>query len=182
MKKTFKCWSDDLVRIIYPTFIRPHLEFASSVWNPNRKRDIDTLEKVQRRATKTIESRHLSYEKRIKKLGLTTLEQRRHRGDFIQCFKIIHGLDKVNWCTENKIQGNCKKDLNSRRHNLQLTRELVQNCESRHFFLMNRIATPWNNLPVKIVNAKSVNCFKNALDKHLEHINWKTHTYSERFC
>ena len=57
-----------------------------------------------------------------------------------------------------------------------MTRELVQNCESRHFFLMNRTATFWNNLPVKIVNAKSVYCFKNALDKHLEHINWKTHT------
>ena len=41
---------------------------------------------------------------------------------------------------------------------------------------MNRTATFWNNLPVKIVNAKSVYCFKDALDKHLEHINWKTHT------
>ena len=142
MKNTFKCWSDEIVRIIYPTFIRPHLEFASSVWNPNRKKDIDTLEKVQRRATKTLESRHLSYENRIKKLGLTTLEQRRHRGDFIQCYKLVHGLDKVNWCIENKIQAKCKKDLNNRRHNLQLTREIVQKCESRHSFLMNRIATP----------------------------------------
>ena len=69
MKKTFKCWSDDIVRIIYPTFIRPHLEFASSVWNPHRKKDIDILERVQRRATKTLESRHLSYENRIKKTG-----------------------------------------------------------------------------------------------------------------
>ena len=39
MKNTFKCWSDDIFRIIYSTFIRPHLEFASSVWNPNRKTD-----------------------------------------------------------------------------------------------------------------------------------------------
>ena len=62
------------VKIIYPTFIRPHLEFASSASNPNRKRDIDTLEKVQRRATKKLESRHLSYENRIKKMGLTTLQ------------------------------------------------------------------------------------------------------------
>ena len=129
MKKTFKYWSDDLVRIIYSTFIRAHLEFASSVWNPNRKTDIDTLERVQRRATKTIEFRHLSYENRLKKLGLTTLEHRRHRVDLIQCYKIIHGLDKVNWCIENTIQGKCKKDLNNRRHNLILTRELVQNCE-----------------------------------------------------
>jgi len=83
----------------------------------------------------------------------------------------------VNWCIENKIQAKCKRDLNNRRHNLQLTREIVKNCESRHSFLMNRIATPWNNLPAKIVNAYTVNCFKNALDKHLEHINWKTKTY-----
>ena len=55
MKNTFNCWSDDIVRIIYPTFIRPHLEFASSVWNPHRKKDIDILERVQRRATKTLE-------------------------------------------------------------------------------------------------------------------------------
>ena len=72
--------------------------------------------------------------------------------------------------------GKCKKVLSNRRHNLQLTRELVQNCESHHYFLMNRTATFWNNLPVKIVNAKSVNCSNHALDKHLEHINWKTHT------
>ena len=81
MKKSFKFWSDDLVKIIYPTFIRPHLEFASAVWNPNRRADINTLERVQRRATKTWQSRHLSYEDRLGKLKLTTLEQRRHRGD-----------------------------------------------------------------------------------------------------
>ena len=36
-------------------------------------------------------------------LGLTDLKTRRERGDFIQIYKIVHSLEKVNWCDENKI-------------------------------------------------------------------------------
>ncbi len=96
MKNTFSSWSDEIARIIYPTFVRPHLEFASSIWNPHLEYDSKTLESVQRRATLTKESHHLSYENRLKKLGLTDLKTRRVRGDFIQIFKIVHGLKKVN--------------------------------------------------------------------------------------
>ena len=47
------------------------------------------LEKVQKRATKMIsELRHLSYDQRLRKLGLIGLEKRRIRGDLIQAFKI----------------------------------------------------------------------------------------------
>ena len=34
MKILFSSWSDEKARIIYPTFVRPHLEFASTVCNP----------------------------------------------------------------------------------------------------------------------------------------------------
>ena len=54
------------------------------------------LEKVQRRATKMISKlKDLSYEQRLSKLGLVSLEKRRVRGDLIQVFKIIKGIDKV---------------------------------------------------------------------------------------
>ena len=46
MKSTFSCWSDDIARIINPTFVRPHLEFAPPVWNPHLKYDSNTLESV----------------------------------------------------------------------------------------------------------------------------------------
>ena len=55
------------------------------------------LEGVQRRATKMIPSlRNLSYEERLKRLGMFSLRRRRLRGDMIEVFKIIHGIDKVN--------------------------------------------------------------------------------------
>ncbi len=46
---------------------------------------IKKIENIQKRATKmVIELRALSYEDRLKKLGLTTLEVRRKRCDLIQ--------------------------------------------------------------------------------------------------
>ena len=40
--------------------------------------------------------RNLSYEERLKRLGMFSLRRRRLRGDMIEVFKMIHGIDKVN--------------------------------------------------------------------------------------
>ena len=60
------------------------------------KNDINTLEQIQRRATKMIpELRDLSYEERLKECGLTTLETRRLRGDGIEVFKILDVYEHI---------------------------------------------------------------------------------------
>ena len=65
-------------------------------WRPYRKKDIDKLEIIQRRATKMIpELRDLSYESRLLQCGLTTLETRRLRGEQIEVFKIVNGYEDV---------------------------------------------------------------------------------------
>ena len=61
--------------------MRPHLGYCIQAWRPYRKKDIDTLERIQRRAKINPELRDLSYEDRLKECGLTTLETRRLRGD-----------------------------------------------------------------------------------------------------
>ena len=62
----------------YKAIVRPHLEYCIQAWNPHLRKDVDMLEKIQRRATKLIpELRDLTYEKRLKECGLTTLETRR---------------------------------------------------------------------------------------------------------
>ena len=86
--RTYK--DKNLMKVLYCTYARPHLEFAVQSWCPYLIKDIKELENVQRRATKMVpEIRHLSYEDRLTALGLSTLEELRLRGDLIQKFLIV---------------------------------------------------------------------------------------------
>ena len=84
----------ELVRLLYVSLIRPHLEYAVPVWNPYLRGDIENLENVQHRATRLVPGiKRKGYEYRIKTLRLTTLETRRKRGDLIQFYKVINKID-----------------------------------------------------------------------------------------
>ena len=81
---------------LYKSLIRPKLEYCIQDWNPSLIKDIELLEQVQHRATKLIpEVAHLSYYERLKRLNLTTLERRRHRGDLIETFKILKEFEGI---------------------------------------------------------------------------------------
>ena len=54
LRKTFKFFNAELFKILYPTFVRPHLEYASSVWNSISVEHETKLESIQRRATKMV--------------------------------------------------------------------------------------------------------------------------------
>ena len=78
------------------SLVRPHLEYANTVWGPHYKMDQQKIERVQRRAMKLIEDiKYLSYEERLCNLNMPSLQHRRLRGDMIDTYKIVTGIYDV---------------------------------------------------------------------------------------
>jgi ribonuclease P/MRP protein subunit RPP40 len=101
IKSAFTCHEPEIIRPLYLALVRPHLEFAVPAWNPHLEQDSKKLEKIQKKATKLCPSlKKKNYEERYKIFQLTKLDVRRERGDLIQLYKIIYGIEVVDWVNE----------------------------------------------------------------------------------
>ena len=164
IKRTFDHMDEVMFKPLYKTLIRPHLEYANCVWSPFLQQDINRIEKVQRRATKIIPSiRDLPYEVRLQKLKLPTLAYRRLRGDMIQVYKIMHGLNRMNKSTLFTMKD---ADKNLRGHDLMIQKQHAH-LDIRKYSFTNRVVNTWNRLPKAAVNAPTVNSFKTEVDVFL---------------
>ncbi|KAI8513750.1 hypothetical protein Bbelb_080740 [Branchiostoma belcheri] len=95
VKKSFQL-DKTTVPLLYKTMVRPIIEYDNVIWGPYSIGDQELLNRVQHKATRLVLGfREISYEDRLRRLQLPTLEHRRKRGDVIQVFKFVKGFDRV---------------------------------------------------------------------------------------
>ena len=153
---------------LYKVHVRPILEYNTSIWNPNIKSDIISIENVQRRFTKRLCQRNNinfnSYSDRLKILNLETLEIRRIKIDIILMFKIFNNLIDVNFEEHFRNSVSIKRyDL--RGHKNRLFRPKYSGSSPRNNFFTDRIIPLWNKLPIDLVSSQSLQIFKSKLNK-----------------
>jgi hypothetical protein len=162
----FKHKDLQLMMNLYKTYILPHIDYGVVVWAPYLKKDIQTIESIQRKFTRMIKGmKGLSYEERLVKLELPTLLNRRRKVDLIQAYKIKNKIDHVDASLFQTVKSTNQKNTRSS------VKEdfVVKKCrtEMRRNFFSNRVVEDWNRLPVEVQNAKTLTAFKKKLETNL---------------
>ena len=168
----------DVMLPYYKHLVRPHLEYANTVWYPHLRKHIDAIERVQRNFTKhIIELRDMNYQDRILNLGLPSLEYRRVRGDLIETYKICHKIydpvstnNLLNFASTNPASDS----FDRRRGHPHMLTKISPNTNKYKYFFSNRVTNVWNSLPSNVATACSLNVFKNNIDQIFSHIMYAT--------
>ena len=134
--------------------VRPHLEYryGNVICSPRYQRDKLEIEKIQRRATKLIPKlREVPYKDRLVALRLPPLHYHSRRGDMIQVYKILKGIDRIDPGRFFMVSDQAI----TRGHSLKL---LKQRCGSslRQSVFSQRVINDWNALPAYVVDSPTL--------------------------
>jgi len=165
IKRSMTSRSREVILPLYSALVRPHLEYCVQLWSPQHKKDMELLERVQRRTTTMIQGlEHLSYKDRLRNLGLFSLERRRLRGDLIVAFQYLKGAYRKDG--ENLFSKACCDRTRSNGFRLKEGRFRL---DIRKFFTM-RVVKHWNRLPREAVEAPCLEAFKFRLHGALNNL------------
>ena len=168
IKKSFENLDEHTVPILYKALVRPILEYGNIIWGSHYSSNKHKIDRVQHRATRLVPGfDKISYEERLRRLKLPSLQYRRKRGDMIQTYKIMRGFDRIDPAVFFKFL----PSQVTRGHRFKIHEQQAQ-CQVMSQSYSIRVVNDWNNLPADVVNAKFVASFKKNLDNH-----WKDLQY-----
>ena len=149
----------------YLTYVRPQLEYSTTIWDPHTKANIEKIEKVQRRAARFVKHNYqqkASVTEMIKSLQWQTLQQRRTYAGLVMFFRIAHGFIAV----PATILPPMAQTAHNTRHNHHLCFLQPQcriNAYSTSF--VPRMIPIWNTLPSIVVSCTTTESFKEKLEE-----------------
>ena len=153
-------FTTDHRKLLYLTFVRSYIGYASEVWAPSTIGSIAEIESLQCRATKFILNTHwqedISYHERLSRLNLLPLTYWHEVKDLIFYFKCRAGHYTLPIADYVKPKGTRLIRHSSDQHVLipKFRTKLFQ------FSYFNRIVKLWNTLPVSTRTLSSLNQFK----------------------
>ena len=164
IKLAFKFLDIATLTQLYKSYVRPLLEYCCIVWCPFYAKDIDMLEKVQRRFTRILPVfRELHYKDRLVQYNLLSLYARRILLDLTHVYKIIHGHIDV----DANLFFSINPDSRTRGHVYKLTCNHSR-LSVRQFWFSSRIVPFWNALPSACVSATTISTFKLLVLQHFK--------------
>jgi len=163
IKKSVASRSKEVLFPLYSALVRTHLEYSVQFWAPHFKKDEELLERVQRRATRMMRGlEHLSYEERLRELGLFSLKNRSLRRYFINAYKYLKGGSQEDGARLFSVVPSDKRSGNGHK----LMHWKFQLKKRKNFFPL-RVMESWNRLLKEVVDFPSLEMFKTRLDKVL---------------
>ena len=162
--RLIKSRDPEIVLLLFKTYVRPRLEYASPLWSPHLVKHITKIEAVQRTVTSQIQGmENFNYWERLQRLDILSLQRRRERYQIIHIWKISQGLIpndlKLEFYETSRYGLKCKRPKYNQRHRYISTLKF-------NSFTSNGPAL-FNIVPVQVKKSQTLNTFKSRLQTFL---------------
>ena len=147
----------------YIAYVRPTLEYSSSVWDPYHQNLVHQIEMVQRRAARFVKAdfnQQHSVTKMMEDLQWQTLRERRLQNRAVMMYRIFHGLIAIPCGPPCFVPS----ESTSRGHGFRFLEPHCRIQAYQHSFFPAGIRL-WNRLPASAVSAKTLEQFQGELLK-----------------
>lgn len=165
IKRNLKRCPEQIKDQAYKSLVRPHVEYASSVWSPHQKYQVDKLEKVQRKAARFVKNCWSREEgvmtNMLSDLKWDTLQTRREKARLVMFYRVTHGLVDIS-LSKDLLPMPCKI---TRNFHPKKYRPLACNTNYYMGTFFPSTVNIWNTLPAATLDQPNIAKFKDELDR-----------------